>query len=585
VVAAKRRIAGLLSSAAMIQGADKSELATALRSYWAAFVGIGISSAVINVLYLTGSFFMLEVYDRVLPSKSLPTLVGLLLIAVMLYAFQVALDIARGRLLIRVGIGLDEVLNGRVYHALLAAPVPGRRSAMGIQPLHDLDQVRGFMAGGGPMALFDLPWLPLYLGICFAFHFWIGVTALAGAIVLVLLTLLIERLNRRVSMDASALSGRRGDLAESNRRNAEVIRAMGMSSRLIDQWNAVNGRYIALQRRAADVYTGFGSVSKVLRMLLQTIVLAVGAYLVIQQQSTSGIIIASSILTARALAPVELAIGNWRGFLAARQSWARLRDLLADHPPRTETIELAAPTSTLSVESVSVVPPGGRSIVVHDATLVLRAGQGMGIIGPSASGKSSLVKAIVGAWPVVRGKIRIDGAALDQWDAEKLGAHIGYVPQDIELFAGTIAQNIARFEPDAPAQAVIAAANAAGVHDLILKLPEGYETQVGGGGTSLSAGQRQRIALARALYKDPFLVVLDEPNSNLDQDGDAALGSAIAGIRDRGGIVIVVAHRPSVLASTDMLLVMADGGFPKAFGPRDQVLAKITRPPPAARRL
>jgi PrtD family type I secretion system ABC transporter len=557
-----------------------SELKDALHAYRTAFLGTGLISAVINVLYLTGSFFMLEVYDRVLPSRSLPTLVGLVVIAALLYAFQGALDVARGRLLIRIGVGLDEFLSERVYSVLLAMPLRARISGDGLQPLRDLDQIRAFLSGGGPMALFDMPWMPVYLAICFGFHFWIGVAALCGALILITLTIMTEVLSRAPSREASMLGAQRNGLAEASRRNAEVIRAMGMGSRVASSWRDINQRYMATQRHAADVAGGLGAVSKVLRMLLQSAVLAVGAYLVLQQETTSGIIIASSILTARALAPVEVAIANWRGFLSARQSWSRLRELLRSLPQQAEPIELAAPCADIAVENISVVPPGGRLVVVQDVALALKSGQGLGVIGPSGSGKSSLVRALVGVWPVLRGKVRIDGAALEQWDVEKLGRHIGYLPQEVELFAGTVAQNIARFEAGASADDIIEAAKAADVHQLILHFPDGYETQIGEGGTSLSAGQRQRVALARALYKAPFLVVLDEPNSNLDQDGEAALGKAIQGVRARGGIVILVAHRPSMLANIDMLLVMAEGGRVRAFGPRDEIIAKMTRPAP-----
>lgn len=559
-------------------GDSSSELKAAVLSCKTALLGVALVSAVINVLYLTGSFFMLEVYDRVLPSRSVPTLVGLIIIAAILYAFQGVLDIVRGRLLVRIGISLDESLSDRVYGILLALPLRGRIGGDGLQPLRDLDQVRSFLSSGGPMAFFDLPWMPIYLAICFVFHFWIGITALAGALLLVIVTLMTEMFGRAPSREVAAIGAQRNGLAESSRRNAEVIRAMGMAGRVGDSWKDVNVQYIGAQRRAADIVGGLGAISKVLRMLLQSAVLGVGAYLVIQQQSTAGIIIASSILTARALAPVELAIANWRGFLAARQSWARLRELLRHLPQGEIPIELAPPAVSFSAENVTVAPPGGKAAVVQDVTLGLKSGQGLGIIGPSGSGKSSLVRALVGVWPILRGKVRLDGAALEQWDPEKLGQHVGYLPQDVELFAGSIAQNISRFNADASAGMIVDAAKAADVHDLILRLPDGYETQIGEGGTALSAGQRQRVALARALFKSPFLVVLDEPNSNLDSDGELALAKAIRGVRARGGIVILVAHRPSLLGDVDMLLVLAPGGRPQAFGPKDQILPQMMRP-------
>jgi PrtD family type I secretion system ABC transporter len=558
----------------------RSELNNALRAYRAALLGVGLISAVINLLYLTGSFFMLEIYDRVLPSRSLPTLIGLASIAALLYAFQGFFDVARGRLMVRIGVGLDEALSARVYSALLEMSLRGRPGADALQPLRDLDQIRTFLSGSGPLALFDLPWMPLYLGICFSFHFWIGMAALIGACVLVSLTVLNEILSRTPAREAVVLGAHRNGLAESSRRNAEVVRAMGMGPMISRSWSEINTNFIAKQRRAADIAGGLGAISKVLRMLLQSAVLAVGAYLVIQQQSTAGIIIAGSILTARALAPVELAIANWRVFLGARQSWTRLSDLLRVVSVVDDRTKLSPPASTLAVENISVAPPGGRTAVLRDVDFVLAAGDALGIVGPSASGKSSLVRALVGVWPTLGGKVRIDGAALEQWSADLLGKHIGYLPQDVELFEGTVAQNISRFEADPAAEAIVEAATAAGVHKLILRLSDGYETQIGEAGTSLSAGQRQRLALARALYQTPFLVVLDEPNSNLDQEGEVALGQAILDVRERGGILVIVAHRPSMLAHVNKLLVLGDGGRVLAFGPKDEVIEKVLRPGP-----
>jgi ATP-binding cassette subfamily C protein len=345
-------------------------------------------------------------------------------------------------------------------------------------------------------------------------------------------------------------------------------------------WGEANAKYLSSQRQTSDVAGGLGAISKVLRFALQSGVLGLGAYLVIQQQATAGIIIASSIIVARALAPVELAIANWRGFVGARHSWRRLSDLLIGTDQGSVPMSLPAPKTNLVVENVIASPPGTQRIVVQDVSFMLKAGQGLGVIGPSASGKSSLARLIVGVWLPARGKVRLDGAAIDQWSPVELGPHIGYLPQDVELFAGTVAQNIARFEPDAPSDAVIEASQAAGVHDMIVRLPEGYDTQIGESGAVLSAGQRQRIALARALYRDPFLIVLDEPNSNLDSDGDKALTQAIMGARARGAIVIVVAHRPSALAGVDQVLAMMNGRA-HALGPRDEVLAKLFNPPAA----
>jgi PrtD family type I secretion system ABC transporter len=349
---------------------------------------------------------------------------------------------------------------------------------------------------------------------------------------------------------------------------------MGMSGRLTKRWSDANQNYLAGNQRANDITSGLGAIAKVLRMTLQSAVLAVGAYLVIHQEATAGIIIAGSILSARALAPVDLAIAHWKGFVAARQSWHRLNRLLEQMPARPEQMLLQSPSSRLSVEGVSIVPPGDQKIIVQDVTFALEAGAGLGVIGPSGSGKSSMVRALVGVWQPFRGKVRLDGAAIDQWSSDVLGRHIGYLPQDVELFAGTVAQNICRFDPQANSDGIIAAAKEAGVHQMIIKMRDGYDTQTGEQGTALSAGQAQRVALARALYGNPFLIVLDEPNSNLDTEGDEALTRAIRSARERGAIVVVVAHRPIGIEAVDQLLVLKDGRM-QAFGPKETVLGQV----------
>jgi ATP-binding cassette subfamily C protein len=536
-----------------------------------------VFSGVLNVLMLTGSLFMLQVYDRVLPSRSVPTLVGLIVIVAVLYAFQGVLDMLRGRVLVRIGRSLDERLNADVYRTLVQLPLKTRGGADGLQPLRDLDQLRGFLSSAGPTALFDLPWMPLYIGLCFVFHFWIGVAALVGAFLLIGLTLLAETLARAPTRAASGQGAARLALAEASRRNAEVLQAMGMTGRMSARWSVVNDRYMDSQERASDVAANLGAVSRVLRMLLQSAVLAVGAYLVIHQEASAGVIIASSILTSRALAPIELAIAHWKHFLSFRQSWGRLSKLLGQFASAQDAMALPTPTASLAVEAISVAPPGLQILVVRDAAFRLEAGQALGVIGPSGSGKSSLARALVGVWQPVRGKIRLDGAALEQWPQDDLGRQIGYLPQDVELFDGSVAENICRFEDQPAPEAVIAAARAADVHELILRLPDGYETRIGEGGMALSAGQRQRVALARALYGDPFLVVLDEPNSNLDAEGEQALTKAIAGVRERNGIVVVVAHRAAALAAVDLVLAMANGQV-QAFGPKEEVLRKVLRP-------
>lgn len=561
----------------------RTTLAAALLSFRSAFAGIGIVSAIINVLALTGSFFMLQVYDRAVPSSSVPTLIGLGVLAAFLYAFQGVLELVRSRLLVRIGIALDFKTSGPVYIAMMRLPLRTKLSGDGLQSFRDLDQVRSFLSSAGPTALFDLPWMPFYIAICFLFHFWIGVTALLGAIVLFGLTLLAEFLTKHPTHLASGHAATRSALAEATRRNVDVLQAMGFGDRFADRWSQINADYLQAHAKASDVAGTLGTISKILRMMLQSGMLAIGAYLVIQKEATGGIMIASSIMMGRALAPVELAIGHWKGFVSARQSWSRLTQLLAILKEEKTTLELPQPTASISVEAVSLSPPGDRKLVVRDATFALAAGDGLGIIGPSASGKSSLARSLVGIWLPVAGAVRLDGASLDQWTSRDLGRHIGYLPQDVQLFSGTIAENIARFDPAASGAEILEAARHAGVHDMIVHLPNGYDTQVGEGGFALSAGQRQRVALARALYGNPFLVVLDEPNSNLDAEGEAALTGAIQSIRSRQGIAIVIAHRPSALASLDLVAVMANGRL-QAFGPKSEILNKMTRQPqqPAA---
>ncbi|MCZ7483818.1 type I secretion system permease/ATPase [Rhizobium rhizogenes] len=542
-----------------------------------AFIGIGLMSALVNILYLTGSLFMMEVYDRVLPSRSLPTLVALFGIVVVLYAFQGLFDALRGRLLVRLSDRLDQALSSKIYDAViglqLRLPVSGRQA----QPLRDLDTIRSFLSGSGPLALFDLPWLPFYIAICFAFHFWLGVTALAGAAILTIFTLMTELVSRRPVEEAAHHSAKRNRLAETSRRNADIISVMGMASPLRARWQADNRAYVREQRSASDIASGFGVASKVLRMLLQSGILAVGAWLVINEQATPGIIIAGSILSARALAPVDLAIANWKGFIAARQSRRRLEKTLALLPDGTARMDLPAPHALLSVERVGAMPPEATEPVLQDIVFTLAAGSALGVIGASGSGKSSLARLLVGLWWPLTGAIRLDGATLDQWPAEALARHIGYMPQSVELLDGTIAENIASFDPEARSEKIIAAARAARIHDLVVSLPDGYSTEVGETGRQLSAGQKQRIALARALYGEPFLVVLDEPNSNLDSEGEDALTAAILGVRERGGVAVIIAHRPSALFAVDKVLMLADGRQ-QAFGPKEEVLAKVLRP-------
>lgn len=540
-------------------------------------------SGLINILVLTGSMYMLQVYDRVLPSRSVPTLVALTIAMLILYAAQGGLDFIRTRIMTRIGLKIEAALRNKVFEAVLMLPL---RSApeigATIQPVRDLDNVRNYLSGLGPTALFDLPWLPLFIILLWMLHPWLGWFGLGSAILLILLTILTEFRTQKPINAANTSGYRRGALNETVRRNAEVIKAMGMSGRIQQAWNEANARHMGDQLDAADTQSGIGTFAKVIRMVMQSAMLGLGAWIAVRAEVSSGTIIAATILLGRALAPIETAITHWRGFVNARQSYRRLQQLLARVPEQSERMELPRPSRAFAAERLSVAAPGESKPIIVNVGFQLKAGDALGVIGPSASGKSTLARALVGAWlPVPRGgQVRLDGATLDQYNDDAIGRDIGYLPQMIELFEGTIAQNIARMDPSPPPEAVQAAAKAAGCYEMILKqLPDGFNTRTGSDGGMLSAGQRQRVALARALYGDPFVVILDEPNSNLDAAGDMALTNAILSVRQRGGIVIIVAHRPSAINGVNLLLAMGNGQV-QAFGPKEEVLAKIAPQPP-----
>jgi PrtD family type I secretion system ABC transporter len=550
------------------------ELGAALRASRGAIVAAAVASGLMNLLMLAGPLFMLQVYDRVLPSRSLPTLVGLFLLIIILFAFLGLFEALRGRLLTRVGRAFADTLSTRVFQALMTDALQTRAAGDDLRPLRDVDAIRNFLSSNGLAALFDMPWVPLYIGVCFAFHPLLGLAVLGGAVVLCSLALFSEGMTRKATRDLLVVGAARNTLGETARRNVEVVHALGMRGWMEGRWLREGSVYLDHQQRTADVTGGLGSVSHMMRMTLQSGVLALGAYLVIMQEASAGIMLAAAVVSVRALAPVELAIANWRSFIAVRQSWARLHELLTAVPSAPQKVRLPAPTQTLRLTALSLVAPGSTTTVLHDVNFSLAAGSALGVIGPSGSGKSSLARALAGAWAAARGVIRLDNATLDQWEDDHRGRFIGYLPQDIELFTGTVAENITRFDPNADPDALIAAARAAGVHDTILRLPKGYEMEVGEAGRFLSGGQRQRIALARALYGEPFLVILDEPNSNLDAAGDKALAEAIGATRARGGIVILIAHRPSALAAVDQILVLNEGHV-HACGPREKILPQL----------
>ena len=532
---------------------------------------------VINILMLTGPLFMLQVYDRVLASRSIPTLIVISSLAIAMFVFYGLLEAIRGRILLRMGQRVDAQLSAEAYDISTDLPLILGPKAPQMRPVQDLDVMRQFLAGPGPAAIFDVPWMPFYLGILFLFHPILGFVALGGGIVICILIGLKEIVSRKPAQEFARENGRRAGLVEISRRNSEVVRAMGMMPSLSARWDGSNDAYLEKQRATADWAGAFSTVVKSFRFLLQSAILGIGAWLVILQEISPGVIIAGSIMTSRALSPVEQAVAQWSAFVAARQSKRRLQDAIENRVPANDVLELPLPTKRVTVDQLACGPAGLKQAFVQGASFELYAGDGLGIIGPSGSGKSTLARSIVGVVPALRGSIRFDNSELEQWASDRVGQFIGYLPQDIQLFDGSVTENISRFMPDASPEAVIEAAKLADVDDMIRDFPNGYNTAIGASGFMPSAGQQQRIALARALYGKPFLVVLDEPNSNLDADGEVALTDAIRAMRDHGSIVIVIAHRPSAIAAVDKILVMKDGKQ-TAFGPKDEVLQKAIAP-------
>ncbi|MEM1134001.1 MAG: type I secretion system permease/ATPase [Pseudomonadota bacterium] len=529
-----------------------------------------IVSAVINVLMLVGSFFMLLVYDEVLPSRSVPTLVGLLVIVAIAYFFLALLEMIRAQITghlsaITAGRLSDRTLDIVARYELTAGPLPG-----GAQPVRDLDQVRSFMAGPGPLAFLDLPWVLLFLIVLFVFHWSLAALTLLGVLVLFSIMALTDRLTSQRTEAVSNNTSLRMRTAEDIRRNAGMLKAMGSARHHNVRWLQLEGESAKLHGDLTRFTSSMSAITKAVRLFLQSLVLALGAYLVIIGEATGGIIIAGSILAARALAPVEQVIGNWKGAVSASQALQRLEQMLNAVPANIEPAILPLPSQSLAVENLFSGPPGARKVTIGDVSFALKSGDGVAIIGRSGSGKSTLVKTICGIWPEMRGNVRLDGASLDQYGEAALSHTFGYVPQNVELMPGTIAENIARFDYEADMDDIIAAAKAADIHDFIVHLEGGYEHIIGPDGGSLSAGQTQRVALARALYGNPFILVLDEPNSNLDTQGEFALSKAVTAARERGAIVLMVAHRPTVLAYMSHVLIMNEGRV-EQFGTTDNV--------------
>ena len=554
------------------------ELGAALRRYRSALAAVALLSALLNVLVLAGSIYLMMIYDSVLPSHSIPTLAGLFALVTIAYGFQGLFEHGRGKLLSSVGSQLERQLSRRVQRAMAdMVRLGGKAAGDGLAPMRDLDQVRGFLLGTGPATLLDLPWVGFFLIILGLLHYWLGLFALVGAAVLIALTVATHKIGVGPTRDLARLTAERSAQAETTVHHVEVLTVLGMRGAMERRWEALNHGYLAAQDRLSAAAGKLGGFSKVFRLFLQSAILSVGALLVIDGKASGGVIFAASLLFGRALAPVDMAIGNWRSFTATKASWARLNELLQAVPAEVNSnVALPLPKNDLRVEGLQAAPPGHLMPAVSNVSFSLEAGSVLGVIGPSGAGKSSLARTLIGAWAPRRGSVRLDGASIDQWSAERLGPAIGYLPQSVELFDGTIADNIARFALNPDSEGVIEAARMAGVHELIVRMPLGYETPIGRDGSWLSAGQRQRIGLARALYGKPFLLVLDEPNSNLDQAGEVALEAAIAEAAARKCIVIVVAHRPAILARATHIVLLRDGRM-DGFGPRDEVLTPLLR--------
>jgi ATP-binding cassette subfamily C exporter for protease/lipase len=553
-----------------------NEIIQALLGYRRVFRTLAIFSMLINLLMLVPSIYMLQVYDRVLPSRNGVTLAMLTVMMLGMYGFSSVLEYVRSFIVIRIGGKLDMHLNSRVYTAAFETNLKQQGVNAG-QSLNDLTTIRQFVTGNALFAFFDAPWFPIYLAVIFIFNFWLGVFALAGSAILIALAIANERVSRRPLAEAASLSIRSTSLATANLRNAEVIEAMGMLPNLMARWSALNAGFLARQAEASEKAAMVGNVTKFFRLTLQSAVLGVGALLAIDGKISPGMMIAGSILMGRVLSPLEMVISVWRQWSGARSAYDRLVDLLESNPVRRIGMSLPPPTGRVTVEAVSAAPPGSRLPVVHGLSFSIDSGDVVGVIGPSASGKSTLARLLVGVWPAAVGTVRLDGADIYQWDKDQLGPHIGYLPQDIELFGGSIAENIARFG-QIDAEKVIEAAKLAGVHEMILRLPQGYDTLVGDRGAGLSGGQKQRLGLARALYGDPSFIVLDEPNSNLDETGEAALKLAIERLQAAGKTVVLITHRTSIIAVTTKLLLLVEGQL-RMYGLTPHVLAALQNAP------
>jgi len=551
---------------------SRNEIAVALRGFKSTFITVGAFSAVTNLLALVPSLYMLQVYDRVLASRNEYTLLMLTLMMLGAYVLMSALEMMRSFVLVRVGAKFDMLLNKRVYTAAFEQNLKKAGGNAG-QALGDLTNLRQFLTGNALFAFFDAPWFPFYLAVIFYFEPALGVFALCGTIVLIILAVVNERVTKGPLGEANTMAIAAGTLATNNLRNAEVIESMGMLPNLMSRWFKLHSRFLNLQADASQKAGVIGAITKFFQISLTSLVLGFGALLAIEGRITPGMMIAASILIGRALAPVQQVIAVWKSWSSTRSAYDRLSKMLEENPQRGAGMELPKPQGAITVENVTAAPPGSAQAVLRGLSFGIVPGDALGVIGPSGSGKSTLARLLVGVWPTAGGKVRLDGADIYTWNKGELGPNVGYLPQDIELFGGTVSDNIARFG-EVDAEKVVEAAKRAGVHDMILHLPKGYDTPLGDGGAGLSGGQKQRLGLARAMYGDPALLVLDEPNSNLDDIGEQALVQAVIDMRRRGRTVVLITHRTSIISATNKLLLLRDG-VAQAFGPTDQVMAAL----------
>ena len=553
----------------------ENNLQVALKACKGSFLSVGFFSLFVNALMLAPTFYMIQVSGRAVPSSSTSTLIMLTLILTIMMLTLGSLEWVRSRIMVRISNRLDALLSRDIYRASFKKALSTGGMDASAQSLNDLTSLRQFLTGNGLFAFFDAPWLPIYTAVMFLFHPWFGWMTVGSAVVLVVLAFLNHRYTGKALTEANQQSVRATLQTTKNLRNAEVIESMGMLDTLMTRWAVYQRRVLVLQSQASDKGGIITSISKTFRTWAQSIMLALGAYLVITHEINPGLLMAGSLLLGRALSPIDQMIGSWKGFVAARVQYGRLNDTLEKLNAEPQRMALPDPEGHIQVENLVIAPPGAKAAVIRNMSFVTPAGSIVGIVGPSAAGKSTLARALLGIWPPQHGTVRLDGADIAAWDKQKLGPHLGYLPQDIELFEGTISDNVARFGKVDP-EKVVLAARVAGVHEMILQLPDGYDTVIGSEGINLSGGQRQRIGLARAIYGSPRLIVLDEPNSNLDDVGEKALAVALQKIKETGATVFIISHRPSILSRLDRIMVM-NAGTITMYGARDHVIAELAQ--------